>query len=474
MNILAIFKKRETININSYDSKNLINNLIFANNFNSKMSLNELVNDKSICIELLNKVKKNQILYNKYLNGELYDLNPNNNNIIYILYGKYIIFKSSFLDNKFNLNFSQDNYKKFINILKQVEDFKIKCEKKIKENNNLVSKLYFSACIALKDYLYLNEKGLDNNLIDLIDFNENGLIYNSSNDNNIQFIKNLNKNSFLYPLFLQFDSGFENNYMSDNNNSLISTCMISKLILQQIKLDLIKSLDNYGIRIFFDTDYYAHTSLNTNITIYNEKKIFKHKLTDLELLNINDTTYNKRVAISFLQKFERFLKLKKTINKNKENFINSPRGYFNFSKNAFITLNSGEIGELFEYFLTNGNRNLIDKIFESQNNDINFKDLFNIDILLKPTNDELIFSLKKVLNIDKNETENNIEYSKNKREQTKKENNNEEKNNEEIDPYLLLKCKMIEENPYRKFTFFKNSIIAYVYDKNGNLVPYQG
>ena len=33
---------------------------------------------------------------------------------------------------------------------------------------------------------------------------------------------------------------------------------------------------------------------------------------------------------------------------------------------------------------------------------------------------------------------------------------------------------MIEENPYRKFTFFKNSIVAYVYDKNGNLVPYQG
>ena len=195
----------------------------------------------------------------------------------------------------------------------------------------------------------------------MIDFNEKGLIYNSSNDNNIQLIKNLNKNSFLYPIFLQFDSGFKNNYMSDNNN-LISTCMISKLILQQIKIDLIKSLDNYGIRIFFDTDYYVHTSINTNITIYNEKKIFKHKLTDLELLTINDIDYNKRVAISFLQKFERFSKLKKTLNKNEENFINSPKGYFNFSKNTFIILNSGEIGELFEYFLTNGNRNLIDKL----------------------------------------------------------------------------------------------------------------
>ena len=53
------------------------------------------------------------------------------------------------------------------------------------------------------------------------------------------------------------------------------------ITLNQIKLDLIKSLPKYGIRIFFDTDYIATTYLNTDITVYNEKKyleIFYHKL----------------------------------------------------------------------------------------------------------------------------------------------------------------------------------------------------
>ena len=44
------------------------------------------------------------------------------------------------------------------------------------------------------------------------------------------------------------------------------------ITLNQIKLDLIQSLPKYGIRISFDTDYLANTILNTDITIYNEKK----------------------------------------------------------------------------------------------------------------------------------------------------------------------------------------------------------
>ena len=81
-------------------------------------------------------------------------------------------------------------------------------------------------------------------LIDLIDFKQKGTIYNAGYENNIELIKNLNKNSFIYPILLQFNSGFK--YIK---NYFVPTCLISKLALEHIKLDLIKSLNRYGIRI---------------------------------------------------------------------------------------------------------------------------------------------------------------------------------------------------------------------------------
>ena len=46
------------------------------------------------------------------------------------------------------------------------------------------------------------------------------------------------------------------------------------ITLNQIKLDLFESLPKYDIRISFDIDYFANTILNTDITIYNDKKYF--------------------------------------------------------------------------------------------------------------------------------------------------------------------------------------------------------
>ena len=51
------------------------------------------------------------------------------------------------------------------------------------------------------------------------------------------------------------------------------------ITLNQIKLDLIKSLPKYGIRICFNTHYFASTLINTDITVYNEQKSFGHFLT---------------------------------------------------------------------------------------------------------------------------------------------------------------------------------------------------
>ena len=179
--------------------------------------------------------------------------------------------------------------------MKNLENFHKKCKEKIKKEM-LIYKLYFSACIVLGDHLdNENDNILYDELIDLIDFNEKGTIYRAAYDNNIELIMNLNKKSFLYPFLLQFDSCFKINqqkYKNKFEKDSINTCMISMLTLEQLKIDLINSLDkNYGIRIFFNTEFYGNKILATLITTYNEKKLFGKKLGNEELLFKNDINY---------------------------------------------------------------------------------------------------------------------------------------------------------------------------------------
>ena len=70
------------------------------------------------------------------------------------------------------------------------------------------------------------------------------------------------------------------------------------ITLNQIKLDLIKCLPKYGIRIFFGTDFVATTIINTKITIYNEKKLFGHFLTYLSSKNMKDLVIIKNILIN--------------------------------------------------------------------------------------------------------------------------------------------------------------------------------
>ena len=70
----------------------------------------------------------------------------------------------------------------------------------------MIAKLFLTASVALKKYFQLNEYSeLNEDLIDLIDFKKEGTIYNSAFENNMSFILNLNKQSFLYPILLQFN-----------------------------------------------------------------------------------------------------------------------------------------------------------------------------------------------------------------------------------------------------------------------------
>ena len=132
------------------------------------------------------------------------------------------------------------------------------------------------ACNVAVDYIYSPDKEIENKLFDSIELSQNN-IYKAANDNNIQLILNLTKKSFLYTYFLQFNSAIKISQILRNKEDkgeageYIVTCLASILTLNQIKLNLLKSLPKYWIRIYFNKDYLANTILNYNITIYNEK-----------------------------------------------------------------------------------------------------------------------------------------------------------------------------------------------------------
>ena len=383
------------------------------------------------------------------------------------------------------VNINENNHKKFIYLLKQLERFHLKCKDYIKDNDIMVAKLFLTASVALGDYLKSSDYSeLKEDLIDLIDFKKEGTIYNSAYENNLNLIMDLNKESFLYPIFLQFNSGFKNQAYHPQK---ISTCMISKITLQQIKLDLIKSLDYYGIRIFYDTIYFGDTVLSSGITIYNEKELFDKKLSNDDLLTKNDTNFQKRTTISFLQKHERFSHFKKIFNKNESEYMNSPRGYIDFSSDKILflcaknDLMKAEIGEVIEYFLSNGNREIINNLYQCRDKNFNFQNIFSIDLLLLPTNEQLISELKNIPEAEKKESANiiksTIKDKKNNRKykilpniKKEDETNYVKKKFYYTDEYIEAKNKLMNENNYRKFTFARNTIIKCKL-VNNELVP---
>ena len=337
----------------------------------------------------------------------------------------------------------------------------------------------------MEEYLKSSEYSeLKEDLIDLIDFKKEGTIYNSAYENNLNLIMNFNKESFLYPIFLQINSGFKKTLYDEDN---VSTCMASKLTLQQIKLVLIKSLAHYGIRIFFKTIYFAETILSSGITIYNETGLFDKKLTDEDLLTKNDSNFQKRTIISFLQKHEKFSHFKKVINKNSSDYIDSPREYEDFSEDKIDILDSNndihkaEIGKENEYILSSGNRKIIDNLYHCRDKRFDFKNLFNIDLFLNSTNEQLINELKSIPKSEKKEENNSIKSKIDNKidnnkfitlSNAKKEDKTKYIKNKfyYTDEYIEAKNKLKNEDRFRKFTFARNTIIRCKF-VNHRLVP---
>ena len=483
LKLLSYYQKQAFLKkSNNEDAFSLIE---LADNFNSKMLYKEVNFYKSIITKMYFIVKEK--FRNYYIFMEFDDKEVNNIIKLMIAFGKYLIIKNIFIEEEpiLKIDYDATKFKKFLYIIKKLEDFHQKCQNYIKNDQLMIAKLFLTASVALKKYFQLNEYSeLNEDLIDLIDFKKEGTIYNSAFENNMSFILNLNKQSFLYPILLQFNSGFKN---AKFNDLKVLTCMVSKLTLQQIKFDLIKSLDRYGIRIYFKTLYLGETVLSTDITIYNEYKLFSRKLSDEELLIKNDINYHKRTKVSFLQKHERFSHLKKIINKNEKNYTDSPRGYVDFYSNKIRLLipkneiKKAEIGEVLEYFLSGGNNQLIDNLYKCQDKKFNFIVIFDIDLLLLESNTILIEKLKTIQKSTKKEE---VEIITIKKDEGIDDNRYKNLPGDEMDDkssikksklyytdeYIEAKNKLLNEEKLSKFTFSRSTIISCII-VNNEFVP---
>ena len=488
LNILSYFNKDIFYNSSFVEDKLKLKFLDLIKNielFDKNDSFNNLNEKKKELLTLFQNCSSylNNYKIKKYLYGNIQKFNQYDEEIL-IKYGKYLIFEQIFYKNN-NLEINEANYNIYNKIKTSFNLFIDKC-KVIEKDSLQFAKLYFSGCHAIINYLEKSNNIKEDIIFDIIQF-ENDSIYKDANENNLYLILNLTKNSFLYPYFLQFNSSFNKSIiLEDDNRDYIEACKISMLTLNQIKIYLIKSLPKYGIRIYFNTDYYATTILNTDITMYNEKKLFRKFLSQKELDSSHDIKFNKRVKISFLQKHERFGHYKKWLNKTEKDFINSPRGLINYNEDIVYILaskkniNKGEQGETLEYILTNGNRGLIDNIFKC-NEDCDLKEIYDINIFLPSTNDDLIQKLKKVPNeelisesIEDNNNEKHFNNVKNKTiydiNKTNVKDLNKKKEASD-DEYETRKIQMICANPLIKYTFEKNTIQEYK-RINGKLAPF--
>ena len=470
LNILSFFNKNIIYKQSIIEDKlkkgllKLLKGIEFIEKDNSLKNLKQYEKELNAVIANLN-INYYYNRFKRYFNSKNKNFNEYDADLL-IKYGKYLILKKVFITSNNILDFNELNYKKYKKINDSLNQFYNKCIS-IEKDFLQTAKLYNAACHMIIDFLEVDNELKEDILFDLIEF-ENDNIYKEANQNNIDLILKLTKNSFLYPYFLQFNSSFNNsvNIIYDHEN--IETFKVAMLTLNQIKLDLVKSLPKYGIRMFFNTKYFASTVVSTGITIYNEKKLFGNFLDKEELKSNNDNKYIKRVKLSFIQKHERFSHYKKTLNKLEENCLHSPKGIINFVEDKIFILSlgknpeKGELGEFLEYIMTNGEQNLIDTILNLKE-DIDLKELYDNDLFLDNNNSNLIKKLKKVQDLIENHgnsSEKNIPYEKGKNEfdSIKEDKKNIENNYKIDDEYQKEKIKLIEYNPDKKYTFLKNTI----------------
>ena len=166
---------------NSIYNKNLKSNIHesikFIDNLNSKTNLEYIELHKNKLNKMYFIIKNSIINFDNFLIKRFTNLF--NNDSFLLAYGKFEIFRTIFVENtkygvKFNYN--EDNLNIFHNIIEQLERFEEECKNSINNDDLTFAKLYFTASMALKDYLKLNKSiDLDKDLIGLINLKKKRL-----------------------------------------------------------------------------------------------------------------------------------------------------------------------------------------------------------------------------------------------------------------------------------------------------------
>ena len=282
-------------------------------------------------------------------------------------------------------------------------------------------KLIYSASSLLGDfinnddffsqiYIYNKNDILNNNLMEIINFNEFNSIYSYVENKNYEIIENLTTESFLYQILNQLNSSKGENLLKTNFERRInSTCsMISMITLHNLKSEFYSIKQKYGIKIGFKTNYFAITNVITKITTYNEINIFGKYL---KFRSINhDNYYTNRLKLSTTMKHERFTHTLVSINIFTGNLDGSPMEYINFHDNTvieLITKQMPESGNAFEFLITK-DKNFIEFLKNPPKN-IKVSSFFDYTYWIGNTMGKL-YELYEQLN-NKNEKKNQINYN---------------------------------------------------------------
>ena len=322
-------------------------------------------------------------------------------------------------------------YKQYYYSKKSINNFM----KTIKENISIKDKilLKYCACRCLNSLLYDGYGKNSEKLFTFLDFEKKDTIYYDAIQHNLKFIDSLKETSEIFLFLLQLNSGSSTNKI----NSILSSRM-TMLSVDDIKKELKKTIQKYGIRYSSVAGFRAITFNEIRMTCFCESSIFNHYCENI--MSEIDYNYSYRFVLSNVLKHEDIAHLNFSLNnssfqqdkrinpkvKNNDKYINSsPLEYYKTFKidgeesensnetRISIVVNDtngeekGESGESLMFFLTRGDKRLMN-LLEDTNYD--YTELFNNPSLM--TEDDLSNFIEKLKAILPEENYDIIIYKK--------------------------------------------------------------
>lgn len=364
----------------------------FKNNFNQ-------INDKYSEYNLYFTEFSN--VYNNLFINEFDSINENDISIIILLF-YFSIYK--YLNIKFFDNKIFNKFLKYFKIIEKIIDIFEKLLNKINENEGEINKncdnlLRYKFCIIRSILFNVNEVLKKKNILScLIDFDI--LIISNLNTNNcyiksIDFLKkiiqNLNENSILFDILLQFDSEIlldlkliqsddiinVINDPSKFQNSKNSLAEINLLTVDQVKFHLFKLIPNIFLRYLDDGDNkFGYFDQKNKMTFINEYFLLEEN-SNLEEFNVelnnpdNYKFYSMPIAMHLIH--ENFTHAK--IQLTNYDLVDTPTNTFdainNFNSIIYEEeeefgreiITTGEAGKNLEKYISQGNNYIINYLY---------------------------------------------------------------------------------------------------------------